>query len=415
MTDTQYLIVGNGVAGITAAQEIRHADPDGRILIVSDEGEPYYYRASLSEWISGQTSDEMLPGRTTEFYDQMHIEQTTGHVTRIDPATKQATLAGGATLGYDKLLIATGARANVYPVEGLREDDILIFRGLADAREIKERLGCCGSTGLATGGRALIVGGGILGLELAGALHKMDIEHIAVVQRTPPLGKPLLDAPAAEWLQQRMQVDGVDLFISDMVERVEGQTAHLTSGRTWDFDIFVQAIGITPVFPEVPGLTMDKGIRIDEHGRTNLPSIYAAGDCTETRIPGSDYWQTTRIWFDCAQQGKIAGRNMAGQDATLSNQPFFNASLIYTVLYTYAGEPHGEGGEVHIWQEHNGYRKVRVVDGKLAGALLLGERHRSMALFKAIGQPVAQFGADVARPDFPFNDLTGLDWDYMFY
>ncbi len=410
MIDTQYLIIGNGMAGITAAQEIRHADPAGRILLIGDEDEPYYYRASLSEWISGQTTDEMLPGRTPEFYNQMRIEQMTGYVVRLGPEVRQVHLAEGGVIGYDELLIATGARANVYPVEGLEE--VIVFRNLSDARGIKERLGCCG--------RALIVGGGILGLELAGALHKMGIQRIGVVQRTPPLGKPLLDAPAAEWLQKQMETDGVDLFINDTVAQVEGKTAHFESGRTWDFDILVQAIGITPVFPEVPGLVAGKGIRIDERCRTNLHGICAAGDCTETRSPGTDRWQTTRIWLDCARQGKVAGRNMAGQYATLSAQPFFNASIIYTLFYTYVGEPHGEGGEVYVWQESGdkkrpgGYRKVRVVDGRLAGALLLGERHGSMALFKAIGRPVAEFGADVL-PDFPWNDLIGQDWDYLFY
>ena len=177
MIDTQYLIIGNGMAGITAAQEIRHADPAGRILLIGDEDEPYYYRASLSEWISGQTTDEMLPGRTPEFYNQMRIEQMTGYVVRLGPEVRQVHLAEGGVIGYDELLIATGARANVYPVEGLEE--VIVFRNLSDARGIKERLGCCG--------RALIVGGGILGLELAGALHKMGIQRIGVVQRTPPL------------------------------------------------------------------------------------------------------------------------------------------------------------------------------------------------------------------------------------
>jgi NADPH-dependent 2,4-dienoyl-CoA reductase/sulfur reductase-like enzyme len=88
-SDAQYLIIGNGVAGITAAQAIRHADPAGGIVLIGDEGEPYYYRASLSEWISGQTTDEMLPGRTVEFYDQMHIEQVAGHVAQVDSAPNQ--------------------------------------------------------------------------------------------------------------------------------------------------------------------------------------------------------------------------------------------------------------------------------------------------------------------------------------
>jgi nitrite reductase (NADH) large subunit len=407
MPQSRYVIIGNGVAGITAAQEIRHADPQGHVLLIGDEPEPYYYRASLSEWISGQTSDEMLPGRTELFYRHMRFEQVRGHATQVDPESRTIHLAEDRTLSYDKLLIATGARANVHPVAGLDENDVLAFRTLDDARQIKERLGCCG--------RALIVGGGILGLELAGALHKMGIQHIAIVQRTPPIGKPLLDAPAAEWLQERIRADGVDLFISDTVERVQDRMAYFRSGRNWDFDILVQAIGIAPIFPQVPGLIVGRGIRIDERCRTNLPGIYAAGDCTETRVCGSEHWQVTRIWLDCAHQGKTAGRNMAGRDAILPDRPFFNASVIYTIFYTYAGEPHGEGGDVHVWQAEEGYRKIRVVDGRLAGALLLGERHGTMALYETINRPVAQFGAGLARLDFPFNDLTGQDWDYMFY
>jgi hypothetical protein len=94
---------------------------------------------------------------------------------------------------------------------------------------------------------------------------------------------------------------------------------------------------------------------------------------------------------------------------------------MYTVPYAFIGQPHGDEGEAFVWQESgdpygsNGYRKIRLVEGKLAGALLLNQRHGSMALFKAIGQPVTRFGASVAHPDFLWNDLTGQDWDYLFY
>jgi len=409
MTNVEYLIIGSGVAGITAAQEIRHVDPDGRVLVVSDEGTPYYYRASLSEWIAGKTTDDMLPGRTPSFYEHMHISQKTGHAVRVDPEAHQVHLADGEILGYDRLLIATGARANVLSISGLAKTDQMAFRSLADARTIKERLGCCG--------QALILGGGVLGLELAGALFKMGIQKVAVVHRSGFVGRPLLDPPAGEWLQERMQADGITLFLNDTIGSVEGQTAYLESGHAWDFDVFVQAIGITPVFPETPGLTTGKGIRIDNRCRTNLPHIYAAGDCTETRLHTSaDQWQTTRIWLYCARQGKTAGRNIAGRDESLADQPFFNASIIYTVLYTYVGQPHGNEGEVFVWQNENlGYRKLRVVDGRLTGALLLGERGSSLSLIKAMGQPVARFGADIAEPSFPWNEVTGQDWDYLFY
>lgn len=408
MAETTYLIIGNGMAGLSAAQAIRERDRDGRIVLIGDEGEPYYYRASLSEWISGDLTDATLTGRTPAFYDALRIEQVTGRVARIDSDARQAHLEDGRTLAYDKLLIATGARANVFPIAGL--DAPLTFRTWADARAIKDRLGCCG--------RALIVGGGILGLELAGALHRMGIERIAIVQRSGFVGGPLLDADAAAWLMARyLTPDGVDVFVNDTVARVAGRTAHLQSGQTRDFDILVEAVGITPVFPETPGLEIGRGIRIDASGRTNLPDVYAAGDCTETQIPVADgtadrVWQTTRIWLDCARQGKVAGRNMAGDACTMPAQPFYNASVIYTAHYTYIGVPHGDKGESHIWQEGNGYRKLRVVDGRLAGALLLNARHGDMALFWAMGQPVADFGAEIARPDFPWNNVSGRDWDY---
>ena len=182
-----------------------------------------------------------------------------------------------------------------------------------------------------------------------GALRKMDIERIAIVQRSGFVGGPLLDADAAAWLMaHHLTPDGLDVFVNDTVARVEGRTAHLKSGRTWDFDSLVEAVGITPVFPETPGLEVGRGIRIDASCRTNLPDIFAAGDCTETQVPGADGWQTTRIWLDCARQGKVAGRTMAGDEGTLSAPLFYNASVIYTTHYTYIGEPHGDAGESHI-------------------------------------------------------------------
>jgi NAD(P)H-nitrite reductase large subunit len=358
-----------------------------------------------------------VPGRTPEFYDEVDIEQIDGHVTRIDPAAKLLYLASGETVDYHKVLIATGAAANTFRVQGL--DEIQVFRTLADARTIKERLADCGS--------ALILGGGILGLELAGALFKMgqqadmDPPKIGLVQRSAFVGSPFVDAPAAEWLQAQMRADDVKLFLKDTVERVKGETAHLTSGHTWDFDLFVQAVGVHPVYPETPGLTVGRGVQIDAFSQTNLPDVYAAGDCTETRKPGSDRWETTRIWLDGARQARVAACRMTGGAIALARAeailklPFLNSSIIYTRFYSLIGVPHAEGGEVFLWQEGDEYRKFRVVEGRLAGAMLLGRRHGTMAIFQAVGQPVSRFRADIARPDFPWNDLAAQDWNYMFY
>jgi NAD(P)H-nitrite reductase large subunit len=218
-----------------------------------------------------------------------------------------------------------------------------------------------------------------------------------------------------------MRADGIELFLEDTVERVEGETAHLTSGRTWDFDTFVQSVGVHPVYPEVPGLTVGRGIRIDAFSQTNLPDVYAAGDCTETQKPGSDRWETTRIWLDGARQARVAACRMTGgavaqaRVEAILKRPFLNASIIYTLLYSLIGRPHDEGGEVYLWKDGDAYRKFRVVGGRLAGAMLIGQRHGTMAIFDAVGQRVSRFGADIARPDFPWSELGGQDWDYMFY
>ncbi|NBD34689.1 MAG: FAD-dependent oxidoreductase [Chloroflexi bacterium] len=414
MSVPRYVIIGNGVAGMTAAQEIRRADPDGVLTLIGDEAERYYYRASLSEWLAGDNADEAVYGRTPAFYADLQIKKVNGLVTHVHPERQTLTLQNGDTLPYDQLLIATGAKARIVPIKGLNHPNV--YRTWQDAREIKAQLT---REGELHQGRALILGGGILGLELAGALVKMGIQKIALVQRSAFVGKPILDQHAAKWLQRRMRADDLDLLLNDTVTHVTteaGETpiAHCKSGTTWAFDLFVQTVGILPRYPEIAGLKIGRGIQIDEHSRTNHPNIYAAGDCTETHNPATSRWQPTRTWLDGARQGRVAGGGMAGRTVSMTTSPYFNASIIYDVFYAYLGAPHG-AGEIYLWQEPGAYRKVRVVDGKLTGALLMGQRHGMMALYKAIGQPVAQYGDEIAAPEFPWNDLTGKDWGYDFY
>lgn len=404
-TPLTYLIAGCGVAGITAAQEIRRLDGRGRILLIGDE--PYYYRGSLSDWLAGRMTDEMLPARTPAFYNQMALDRIPGRIAQVDPDAHQVALDDGRLLAYDRLLLATGARANQIDIPGLAPEDTGVLRSWADARALVERVGCCG--------RALILGGGVLGLELAGALVEMGGKQVAIVQRSAYVGPPLLDAPAADWLQARIHAAGVDLFLEDTVAEVKDHRALLQSGREWVFDLLVQSIGVRPVFPPVPGLEVGRGIRIGPAGRTNLADIYAAGDCTETLVPGSDRWAPTRTWLESARQGRVAGHNMAGgKGAVLTQVPFYNASVLFDTMYSYIGDPYGKG-PVHHWETPGAYRHLRLHEGRLAGALLLGDRRGSQAICRAIGQEVARYGEALARPDFPWNDLTGLDWDYDFY
>jgi len=399
----RYVIVGNGVAGMSAAERLRQRDAEARITLVSDEGQPYYYRASLSEWIAGQTDDASLYGRTKAFYDQMRLETVWSHVKEVEPDRQRIILEDDSELAYDALLLATGAQPIRLDIPGLSES--LTFRTLADARTIRERIGCCGS--------ALIVGGGVLGLELAGALHRMGIASIALVQRDSFMGRPLLDEAASQFVMERMAADGIGLYLQDTVQRVEGHTAIMDSGRRCEHDILVQAVGVRPTIPEVPGLVVGRGVRIDPAGRTNLSGVFAAGDCTETYHATGQQWRPTRTWLAAAYQGAAAADAMLGYPGSDVHPVFYNLSLIYTVPYAYIGDPHGAGGQVLLWESKGVWRKVRLVEGRLAGALLLGDRRASQAMLAAVGKSVS--GEGLAAPTYDWNALGEQDWDYTFF
>jgi nitrite reductase (NADH) large subunit len=400
------LIIGDGMAGITAAQEMRRRDASARIMVVSEEREPYYYRASLSEWIAGRITRDMLGGRSPAFYDDMRLQRIVGRVTRVEADDHVVILADGRRIAYDRLLIATGASPNKLSVPGLVATQTLTFRSMADAERIRALV--------TMDARILVIGGGVLGLELLGALAHAGLRRLGLVHLHATVGAPILDGPAAEILQARMRHHGVDLLLEDALQAVDGQVAILQSGETWPFDRVVQAIGITPVFPAVDGLDVGRGIRIDATCRTNLPDIYAAGDCAEL-LDSSGAWRPTRIWRDCGRQGRVVGANMVGGSLRLGSEPLFNASWIYDLAYSLIGDAHGPEGEDLVWQDGNAYRKVKRVDGRLAGALLLGQRQSSQSMYAALGCDISHYGAEVASPEFDWNDLSGQNWDYAFF
>ena len=400
------VIIGNGVAGTSAAQAARQTDPLAQITLIGNEPLPFYYRSSLTEWITGELVGQTIIARTERFYDDMQIEQGSGTVTYVQPEACTLRFADGQEMHYDALCIATGARANTISFDGLAEDRICTYRSITDAEFIKARL--------QHQPRVLIVGGGVLGLELAGGLNQMGLPEVGIIEYQGHIARPILDEPLARWLEARIREDGYRVFLNDTIDHVVGDLAYLKRGDTCRFDLLVESAGITPVFPDVPGIEVGKGIRIDPHGKTNLDGIFACGDCTETFNKKTGRWQTTRIWHDCARQGRAAGAAMAGGANPYHKKGFFNCSYIYNELYAYIGEPHGEG-TIYRFKHGDTHRKIRLVDGVLTGAILINNRRGAIPLFHALGMDLSTYSEDLAHPDFDWNALTGEDWDYRFY
>ena len=400
----RFIIIGNGVAGISAIEEIRKHDKDSEILLFQGEKKPYYYRASLSEMITQKNTPAMLSGRTNDFYTNLNIIPIEDWVTKIDPDT-QIVYTQNSQYNYDELLIATGAKARKIQLSGAL--DTFVYRNFSDTEQIIAALN--------TNKRLLIIGGGVLGLELAGAAREVPGTQIAIVQRSNQLGRPILDHPASDWLIQRMQSDGITIFLNDSVKRIEDHTAVLNSGQTWSCDLVVQAIGVEPIFPLVDNLTVGNGIQINANCQTNLPHIYAAGDCTETFHHTQGTWKASRIWLEAAQQGTTAGANMAGVTQSLPDKTFYNASYIYKDHYVIIGEPHGDEGEIHIWKEGNGFRKVRTKKGEILGAMLLNNRKGHLAIRDAINNNTVITKGNLANPDIEWNFAAGKNWDYRFF
>ncbi len=406
MSDPHYVIIGNGIAGLSAAEEARSANPDAKITLIVNEGLQTYYRASLTEWITGELNDQNLAARTPDFYQSMAINQITGTVLEVHPEEKTLSFQDGRQITYTALCIATGGTANRIMFDGLEESLVITYRDLADAKHIRSQL--------SQEKHILIMGGGVLGLELAAGFKRLGLEKVSIIEYNNQIARPIMDEPLSRWLESRIKEDGFDLYLQDSIVHVDGKTAHLKSGQVLDFDLLIQTVGITPCFPSVDQLEVGRGIRIDAHGQTNLPDIFACGDCTETFNTNSGKWQTTRIWLDCARQGRAAGASMAGKTKPYYKKALFNCSTIYLENYSYIGDPHGDG-IIYRYNNESTHRKVRLVDNKLAGAVLINDRRGTIPIFKCIGKAVSEFGEAIAQPDFDWNTLSGEDWDYLFY
>ncbi|MBC8253467.1 MAG: NAD(P)/FAD-dependent oxidoreductase [Ardenticatenia bacterium] len=401
----RYLIVGNGVAGVTAAQGIARADPGAEVHVFGAEPYPYYQRPRLWMFLAGQVEQQDLYFRPLEWYASRGIEvHLDAPVSALDPGEHRIQLASGEDWSYDRLLLATGGRPFVPPFKGVDQEGVFVLRTLRDALAIQSYAD--------QADRILIVGGGLLGLETAKALLAPG-RHVSVLEIAPHLLPRQLDVTGAQVLQTRLETMGLHIETAAVTESILGngrvQGVRLQDGSVIGGDLVLLSTGIRSQteLARSGGLEVGRGIVVDEHLQTSAPDVYAAGDAAE--YSGAVYG----IIPAAIEQAQSAGANMvSAESATYTSTVPATTLKIVGIDLTCLGESTADGEETLILrysdQVKGVYKRLALRDNRIVGAILLGGTRDARALqtLIATGQDVSAYGSRLLDGDLDLVTLT---------
>jgi 3-phenylpropionate/trans-cinnamate dioxygenase ferredoxin reductase subunit len=331
-----HVIVGAGLAGAKAAEALREHGFDGRIVLVGSEPELPYERPPLSkDYLRGESPREKARVLPDDFYDRHGIDLRTGTTAeRIDAAAREVALAGGDRIRFDRLLIATGAEPRRLAVPGAELDGVHHLRDLADADAIGARL--------EDGGRAVVVGGGWIGAEVAASARAKGLEVTIVERGEVPLERVLGREVGAVYAQVHRD-HGVELLTGAVLEAFEGwhgrvERVRLAGGRAVDADFVVVGVGVAPRIglAKEAGLHVDDGIVVGERLETSASGVFAAGDVANAFHPFYGRHLRVEHWANALNQPTVAARAMLGQPASYDRLPYFFSDQ-YDVGMEYTG------------------------------------------------------------------------------
>jgi 3-phenylpropionate/trans-cinnamate dioxygenase ferredoxin reductase subunit len=312
VSDFELLIVGGGLAAGRAAKAYREAGRDGRLALVSRERSLPYHRPPLSKgYLRGEQEPEAALVEPESFYAAHGVELLLGAaIERVVPAEHRIALGGGRELGYGKLLIATGASPRRLSVPGDDLGGVLTLRTIDDATAIREAA--------VPGHRAVVVGGGFIGLEVAASLRTVDVA-VTLVHRGA-LFEQLRCRELSRFLAELYRVNGVELVSADGVARLRGrrrvEAVETIDGELLEADFVVAGVGVEPAtrFLAGSGLRVADGVVVDERFRTSAPDVSAAGDVANVYDGLAGRRRRIEHWSNASYQGMQAGRALAGDE-----------------------------------------------------------------------------------------------------
>ena len=372
------LIAGAGIAGVSVAEALRGASDDAEIVLLSREAEAPYHRLNLTRYLAGEVGEPELPLHPEAWYSEREIELRLGvEVSGIEKEKRRVRLSDGGEEPYDTLILTAGSHPFVPPIPGSQREGATGFRTASDARRILE-------AGLG-GAKCVCIGGGLLGIETAGALARRGAD-VAVIEGAGWLMPRQLSRRGGEILADHVRAAGIRLYSAARVdellgdERVRGVA--LKGGATVDADLVISTAGVrsNSYLARLAGLEVNFGVVVDNHLATSDPSILAAGDVAEHH--GVLYG----IWPAAQYMGTIAGMNAAGLEAEFGGIPRSNTLKVLDVSVVSIGlvEPE-DASYLEIESEREGqYLRFLFRDNRLLGAQALGDTAVAAPARKAI-------------------------------
>jgi len=373
----KYLIIGNGVAGTTAAEYIRHNDTEGEITIVSAEDLPFYYRVRLPDLLGNSVTESELIAKKKEWYAKQKITlQINTEITGIKPDKKTVLTADGADLGYDNLLLANGSHPFIPSIKGSDKKGVFSLHTVNDVRTISQFAEQINEV--------VVIGGGLLGLEAANALHKLG-KKITVVEFFPRLLPRQLDLEGAARLQRFFENMGFTFILGAVTREVTGadgiDQVILENNDVISAEMVLISAGVRPdlKLAGMLGLETNQGIIVDKHMQSSKTDIYAAGDVIEFNN------RTYGIWPAAMEQGKIAGINISGGNSVYEGTTLSNILKVAGVDVASAGIIDEDNQyESKIIAAGAVYKKVVIDKKKVIGCIMLGDRKNFNRINKAI-------------------------------
>ncbi len=407
-----YVIVGNGIAGITASEILRNEDSASDITVIADDPFPVYYRPALKDYLAGRIHEDKLWAKQKSFYEDNQIRFLSGRVVGVQVGQHAVQLADGRHVGYSRLLLASGASASTLKCPGITLQGVTTLRTIADYQRVLSQLPVVR--------RIVVSGSGTLALETIETLRHRGYEVTHLLRRHT-LWSEVLDATASDLVLQQERRDGVDVRIEEEIAEIIGKQGQVNavvtgSGVRIACEMVIIAIGVEPAisFIQRSGIPCRRGVKVDGAMRSNAPDVYAAGDVLETTNAFTGRTRVLGQWYPAVQQARAAAYSMLDLlDPTrpFSASTFYNATFLYGLNFASAGltvmpqeTRNAQGGysEIVADPQPRTYRKVMLKDGIPVGMLLLGDRREGLAFKRAIDHAVnlSSVATHLFTPDF---------------